>query len=146
MNKHERFVEQELKSILQPGETVRETAHVCRAPNLLLAALLCGPVGLALLTKHYYAVATERRLIFIRTKMGLFGLKTRNMGVESIAYADIESVSTSGLGNQRKVRITMRTGERRVVRINTMSRVISGTKSFLAQAPSFSSPRAACAG
>ena len=129
LTKHDQFIRSELSAILEPGETVVETGHVFRGPNVILIALLIGPIGLLLL-RHYYAVATDRRIILIRTKMGMFSLRRINAGVESIFYSDVRSLRSGGFLNQKSLTLVTASGTRTTLRANSIDKLVAGTSAF----------------
>jgi hypothetical protein len=58
--------------MLQPGEHVIHAAYMRRQPGLLMQLFLVGGLLLFLMTKAYFVVLTNRRLILIRTKMSFW--------------------------------------------------------------------------
>ena len=133
MNKRDEFLKSEMARLLQPGEQVLHTATAFTGPVLL--ASLFGVLGQVLLIKHYFAVLTNRRLLLIRSSMGMFGLKPLNRGVIEFPFDSLAAVRVGGVFNQRKLTLEGRDGSRVTVRLNSMVRQVSGQKEFCAQAP-----------
>lgn len=133
MNKRDEFLSSEMARIMQPGERVLHTATAFTGP--LMLASMFGLLGHALLIKHYYAVLTNRRLVLLRSTMGLFGLKTVNRGVIEFPFESLLAVHVGGLLNQRNLTLESRDGSRVTIRVNSLVRQVSGQKEFCAQAP-----------
>ncbi len=113
-----------------------QTAYMRRQPGLLVQMLLVGGLLLLLLTKVYYVVLTNRRLIFIRTKMGFFGgPKPVNLGLEEYDVRNLREVTTSGFANNRSMTFHMHQGPAQTLRISPWGKAIAGTKQFLDQVP-----------
>ena len=134
MTERDTFIQQQLPALLQPGEQVLNTAAVVKQPGLLWQLLLFGGLLLFLMTKAYYAVATDRRVILIRTKMGMWGPKMVNLGTEIIDNAQISKVTTSGFANNRSITFHTQSGAN-TVRIAPWSKIVTGQKEFLEQVP-----------
>lgn len=133
MNKRDEFLMTEVSRLLQPGERVLHTATAFTGP--LVLASLFGVLGHALLIKHYYAVLTSRRLLLLRSSMGMFGLKHVIRGVIEFPYESLAAVHVGGILNQRKLTLEGKDGSRITVRLNSLVRQVSGQKEFCAQAP-----------
>lgn len=132
MSKRDDFVASEMARLRQPGETILNQATVYNGP-LFLASML-GVAGQLLMLTHYYAVLTDRRLLLIRTSMGLMGLKAANHGVTEIPISELTQVKTGGFLNQRTFTLYHRSGQTTKLRCNSMVRMLSGQKEFAREA------------
>jgi hypothetical protein len=123
--------------LLQPGEQVLHTAYMRRQPGLLMQMLLVGGLLLFLMTKAYFAVLTNRRLILIRTKMGFWkgGPQQQNLGIEQYDVRALTKCTTSGIANNRAMTFHMSNGPAQTLRISPWFKQIQGTKNFLEQVP-----------
>lgn len=121
--------------MLMPGEQVLHFSFMVRRPGLLVQMLLVGGLLLFLLTKAYYVVLTNRRMILIRTKQGMFSPQMVNMGVEQWDVTQIARCTTSGLLNNRSMTFHFRDGKKQTLRISPWFRLVSGTKAFFEQVP-----------
>jgi hypothetical protein len=74
---------------LQPGEQVQYVAYGVKQPNILLLVLLLGGLLGALLTKHYVIALTDRRLIVVQVKGGVFSIDLGAKAVASYAFAEL---------------------------------------------------------
>ena len=137
MSKQDDYLHSQLlPQLLQPGEQPLHTAHMRRQPGLLMQLLLVGGLFLFLLTKSYYAILTNRRLILVRTGLGFFGgLTTENRGVEQYDARQIQSVSVSGFANNRSMTFHMADGSKQTLRISPWFKQVAGTKAFFEQVP-----------
>jgi hypothetical protein len=137
MSKQDDYLQSQLQQILQPGEQVLHAAYMRRQPGLLMQMLLVGGLLLFMMTKAYFAVLTNRRLIFIRTKMSFWtgGPKEMNLGVEQYDATQIKNVTVSGLLNNRSMTFHMADGSKQTLRISPWFKQISGTKAFFEQVP-----------
>jgi hypothetical protein len=77
---------------LQPGEQVQYVAYGVKQPNILLLVLLLGGLLGALLTKHYVIALTDRRLIVVQVKGGIFSIDLGAKAVTSYAFAELAGV------------------------------------------------------
>jgi hypothetical protein len=131
------YLQTQLQTILQPGEQVLQTAYMRRQPGLLMQMLLVGGLLLYLMTKAYFAVLTNRRLMFIRTKMGFWrgGPQQQNLGMEEYDVRNVRQVTTSGIANNRSMTFHMHQGPAQTLRISPWFTKVLGTKQFLEQVP-----------
>lgn len=137
MTKPDEYLQSQVMPMLQPGEQVLQTAYMRRQPGLLMQILLVGGLLLFLMTKAYFAVLTNRRLILIRTKMGFWtgGPKLMNLGVEEHDVRNMQKCTTSGFANNRSMTFHMANGPQVTLRISPWFKQVSGTKAFLDQVP-----------
>ncbi len=135
MAKFDAFIDQQLQGILQPGEQPLYRAYVTRQPGLIWQILLMGGLFLFLMTKAYFAVLTNRRLILIRTSLGLFGPGQVNNGVEEIPVANINNVTTSGFLNNRSITFHKTDGSKDTIRIMPWFKQVDGQAAFLNEMP-----------
>lgn len=137
MAKQDDYLQSQLPQILQPGERVLHVAYMLRQPGLLMQILLVGGLLLFLITKAYFAVLTDRRLILIRTKMGFWsgGPQCLNLGIEEYDVRQIQKVTVSGLLANRSMTFHMANGPAQTLRIQPMFVRLIGTKEFFEQVP-----------
>jgi hypothetical protein len=106
-----------------------------RQPGLLWQILLVGGLLLFLMTKAYYAVFTDRRLILLRTKQGFFSPQMVNMGTEEYDVAQMTRCTVSGFANNRSMTFHFSDGTKQTLRISPWLKLVSGTKAFFEQVP-----------
>jgi len=137
MSKQDDYLQSQLPQILQPGEQVLHAAYMRRQPGLLMQLLLVGGLLLFLMTKAYYAVLTNRRLILIRTNMSFWtgGPKLLNLGIEEYDVRQIQNVTVSGFANNRSMTFHLADGSKQTLRISPWFKQIAGTKMFFEQVP-----------
>ena len=135
--KQDDYLQSQLAQILQPGEQVLHAAYMRRQPGLLMQLLLVGGLLLFLITKAYFVVLTNRRLILIRTKMSFWsgGPQLFNLGLEEHDAQQIKQVTVSGFANNRSMTFHMGSGARETLRISPWFKQISGTKTFFDEVP-----------
>lgn len=137
MTPQDRYLQSQLPLILQPGEQVLHAAYMRRQPGLLMQLLLVGGLLLFLMTKAYFAVLTNRRLILVRTKMSFWsgGPKPLNLGIEEYDVRAIQKVTVSGFANNRSMTFHLADGTKQTLRISPWFKQISGTKAFFEAFP-----------
>ncbi len=137
MTAQDQYLQSQLPQILQPGEQVLHVAYMRRQPGLLVQMFLVGGLFLFLITKAYFAVMTNRRLILVRTKMGFWtgGPKLMNLGVEEYDARGIQNVTVSGFANNRSMTFHMADGTKQTLRISPWFKQIAGTKDFFENVP-----------
>jgi hypothetical protein len=139
MTSSDQYLQSQLSGILQPGENVLHTAYMRRQPGLLMQMFLLGGLLLFLMTKAYFAVLTDRRLILIRTKMSFWSLtgapKSMNLGVEEFDARAIQKVTVSGFANNRSMTFHLTDGRKETLRISPWFKQIAGTGAFFEQVP-----------
>ena len=137
MTKQDQYLQSLLPSILQPGEQVLHVAYMRRQPGLLMQLLLVGGLLLFLMTKAYFAVLTNRRLILIRTKMSAWtgAPALMNLGIEEHDVRALQKVTVSGIANNRSMTFHMADGKKHTLRISPWFKQIAGTKAFFEQVP-----------
>jgi len=115
---------------------VLHVAQMRRQPGLFWQLVLVGGVLLFLMTKHYFAVLTNRRLILVQTKGGFWSAaaKPMNLGVEEHDVRSFKKVTTSGFANNRSMTFEME-GKKMTLRISPWLKHVSGTAAFLEQVP-----------
>jgi hypothetical protein len=125
--------------MLGPGEQVLHMSTMRRQPGLLMQMLLVGGLFLFVMTKFYFVVLTNRRMILIRSKVGLFSFsgapQHMNMGVEEWDARNIQKVTVSGFANNRSMTFWMANGPKQTLRISPWMKAITGTKAFFEQVP-----------
>lgn len=139
MNPNEQYVMSQVGPMLQPGEQVLHMSIMRRQPGLLMQMLLVGGLLLFMMTKTYWVVLTNRRMILIKTKVGMFSFSGTpdkvNLGVEEWDVRNIQKVTTSGFANNRSMTFIMANGPKQTLRISPWMKAIPGTKAFLDQVP-----------
>ena len=136
MTERDQYIQQQVGPMLQPGEQILYMAQVLRQPPLWLQILCMGGLLTFLMTKAYFAAFTNRRLILIRTSMGLFGgFGMKNQGVEEIQLANVKSISTGGFLNNRSVTFVMNDGKSDTVRCAPWGKAVTGTAAFVNEMP-----------
>src|SRR5690349_16480445 len=132
----DQYIQSQVGPMLQPGEQMLRFSTMRRQPGLLMQILLVGGLLLMLMTKVYFVVLTNRRLILIRTK-GSFWTgtpKPLNLGVEQYDVSTFKKVTTSGMANNRSM--TFHTDSTKMkLRISPWFKSVSGTKDFFEQVP-----------
>jgi hypothetical protein len=133
-SKYETYALNEIAPRLAPGEQVVHTAFLFN--KSLVAAVLIGPLALAG-QGYFFAVATDRRLFLIKTKMGLFALKAENHGLTEIPYEAIAKIEPGGMLNQKSLAIHTVDGGKLPLRLNTIAKFMSGQKTFIESLPRY---------
>lgn len=133
----DQFLQNQLQSILTPGERVLHTAYMRKQPGLLWQILILGALLLFWLTRAYFVVLTDRRMILIETKMGFWtgGPQLLNLGVESIDARAFREVRLGGIANNRSMTFVMADGSERTLRIAPWFKQVQGTSAFFEQVP-----------
>jgi len=133
-SKYETYARNEIAPQLAPGEQVLHTAFLFN--KSLVAAALIGPLALAG-SGYFFALATDRRLFLIKTKMGLFALKTENHGLTEIRYETIAKIEPGGMLNQKTVAFHTVDGGKLPMKLNTIAKFMSGQKTFIDSLPRY---------
>ncbi|MBL0216812.1 MAG: hypothetical protein IPQ07_23400 [Myxococcales bacterium] len=122
------YLQTQLGPLLQPGEQVLHTAYMRRQPGILVQAFFF--LIAFLLTKAYFAVLTNRRLLLIRTKMGAWtGVQNQNLGVEQYDVRTITKCSVGGIANNKSMTFHMASGDQ-TLRISPWFKSVKGTAAF----------------
>lgn len=128
------YLQTQLQSILQPGEQVLHTAYMRRQPGILVQSLFF--LIAFLLTKAYFAVLTNRRLLLIRTKMGAWtGVQNTNLGVEQWDVRTLTKCSVGGIANNKSMTFSFSNGPAQTLRISPWFKSVKGTGAFHDQVP-----------
>jgi hypothetical protein len=133
-SKYETYARNEITPRLAPGEQILHTAFLFN--KSLLAAALVGPLALAG-SGYFFALATDRRLFLIKTKMGLFALKAENHGLTEIPYQMIAKIEPGGMLNQKTIAIHTVDGGKLPMKLNTIAKFMSGQKTFIDSLPKY---------
>jgi len=130
------YLRSQVMPLLQPGEQVIHTAYMRRQPGLLMQMFLVGGLLLWMITKAYFVVLTNRRLILIRTKMSGWsgGPKQLNLGVEQWDVRNLRQVTTSGIANNKSMTFHFHQGPPQTLRISPWGNKL-GSQMFLDQVP-----------
>ncbi|MDQ3033636.1 MAG: hypothetical protein M3Y87_14555 [Myxococcota bacterium] len=134
MTPRDQFTQEQIASLLQPGEQIRNMAFVLKQPAMWIQMLLymcCGWILILFLTKYYYAALTDRRLILVQTGMGFFSPKMENRAVTTIDLANVQSVTTGGFLNNRSFTFVMADGTKDEYRFAPWSKMMSGQGRWL---------------
>jgi hypothetical protein len=134
---NDEYLQSQIIPMLQPGEQVLQSAYMRRQPGLLMQMFFVGGLLLFLITKAYFVVLTNRRMILIRTKMSFWtgGPKHLNLGVEQWDARNLNACTTSGFANNRSMRFVMHQGLPQELRISPWNKKIQGTRQFFEQVP-----------
>jgi hypothetical protein len=134
---NDEYLQSQVMPLLQPGEQVLHTAYMRRQPGLLMQMLLVGGLLLWAITKAYFVVLTNRRVILIRTKMSGWsgGPKQMNLGVENWDARNLKMVTTSGFANNRSMTFLFHQGPAQTLRISPWGNKL-GSQAFLDLVPS----------
>jgi hypothetical protein len=137
VSKQDDYLQSQLPQILQPGEQVLHAAYMRRQPGILMQIFLVGGLLLFLLTKAYYVVLTNRRLILIRAGMSFWtgGPKLENLGVEVYDARQIQKVTLGGFLANRSMTFHLADGTKQTLRIFPRFTQIAGTRAFFDQVP-----------
>ena len=132
----DQYIQSQVGPMLQPGEQIYHCSTMRRQPGLLMQILLVGGLLLMLMTKVYFVVLTNRRLILIRTKGSFWSgtPKPLNLGVEQYDVSAFKKVTTSGFANNRSMTFHSDAGKMKL-RISPWLKSVSGTKDFFEQVP-----------
>lgn len=135
MTERDQFIRNEVTPMLQSDEKILFTAYMVKQPGLIWQLLLVGGLLLFLMTKAYYVAITNRRIIMIRTKQGMFKPAMVNVETETIDLSTISKVTTSGFANNRSMTFHQTDGKKRTLRIAPWSKLVTGQKDFLEKVP-----------
>jgi hypothetical protein len=134
---NDEYLQSQVMPMLQPGEQVLQTAYMRRQPGLVMQMLLVGGLLLFLITKAYFVVLTNRRLILIRTKMKFMtgGPKQLNLELEQHDVRALQGCTTSGIANNKSMTFQLAGAPPMTLRISPWQKQIAGTKNFFEQVP-----------
>jgi hypothetical protein len=134
---NDEYLQSQVMPILQPGEQVLHSAYMVRQPGLAMQMLVIGGLLLFLITKAYFVVLTNRRVILVRTKMKFWsaGPQQLNLGVEQWDIRNIRQVTVSGMMNNRSMTFHMNQGPAETLRISPWFKKVAGTPAFFEQVP-----------
>jgi hypothetical protein len=134
---NDEYLQSQIGPMLTPGEQVLQSAYMRRQPGLVMQMLFVGGLLLFLITKAYFVVITNRRMILIRTKMGfmLGGPKQMNLGVEEYDARALSGCTVSGLMNNRSMTFLFHQGPAMTLRISPWNKKVAGTPQFFEQVP-----------
>jgi hypothetical protein len=135
MTERDQFIQAQVTPVLQPGEQILNQAFMVKQPGLIWQMLLVGGLLLFLMTKAFYVVCTDRRILMIKTKLGFFSPKLQNNGIDVIDLAQVKQVTTSGLLNNRSMTFHMVDGRKDTLRIAPWAKWVTGQGQFLEQVP-----------
>lgn len=133
---NEEYLHSQVGPMLQPGEQIIHTAYMRRQPGILMQVLVVGGLLLWAITKAYFVVLTNRRVILIRTKMSGWsgGPKQMNLGVEQWDVRNLKNVTTSGWANNRSMTFYFHQGPPQTLRISPWGNKL-GSQAFLDLVP-----------
>jgi hypothetical protein len=131
------YLQSQIIPMLSPGEQVLQSAYMRRQPGLVMQMLFVGGLLLFLITKAYFVVLTNRRIILIRTKMGFWtgGPAQLRLGVEQWDIRNVARCTTSGFANNRSMTFALHQGGSQTLRISPWGKKVQGTRQFLEQVP-----------
>lgn len=133
---NDEYLQSQVMPLLQPGEQVLYTAYMRRQPGILMQVLFVGGLLLWAITKAYFVVLTNRRVILIRTKMSGWsgGPKQMNLGLEQWDARNLKQVTTSGFANNRSMTFHFHQGPAQTLRISPWGNKL-GSQAFLDMVP-----------
>jgi len=132
---YESYVEEQIAPMLERDEQVRYKVFMVKQPGLLWQILLVGGLLLFLMTKAYFVVVTNRRLIIMRTKQGFIKPAMVNLGVEEIPLPTVQKVTSSGIANNRSMTFHKTDGSKLTLRIAPWSKQFPDNKAMLEELP-----------
>lgn len=134
---NDEYLQSQVMPLLQPGEQILQTAYMRRQPGILMQMLVVGGLLLWAITKAYFVVLTNRRMILIRTKMAAWsgGPKQLNLGVEQWDARNLKNVTCSGFANNRSMTFHFHQGPSQTLRISPWGNKL-GSQAFLDLVPS----------
>jgi len=134
---NDEYLHSQVMPLLQPGEQILHSAYMRRQPGLAMQMLVVGGLLLFLITKAYFVVLTNRRMILIRTKMGFWGggPKQMNLEVEQWDIRNLRGATVSGIANNRSMTFQMAQGPAQTLRISPWFKSVAGTKAFFETVP-----------
>jgi hypothetical protein len=133
---HDRYIESVVSGMLEPGERLRWTAYMIKAPPLWAQILFMGLIML-LLFKYFLVAVTNRRVILIRTKNFWMKPKMMNLGTEEIRWDNVKALKVGGVANNRSIDFQFNDGTKRTLRIAPWAKFVSGQQEFFKFAQSF---------
>jgi hypothetical protein len=131
------YLQSQIIPLLQPDERVLHSAYMRRQPGLLMQIFFVGGLLLFLITKAYFVVLTNRRMILIRTKMSFWtgGPAQSNLGAEQWDIRNLKGCTTSGFANNKSMTFVMHQGRSQTLRISPWGKKIQGTREFFERVP-----------
>jgi hypothetical protein len=134
LTRTDRFVDEQVRPLLVSGEQIQHQAYGTDRE-------LRGAVASAT-AKAFFAVLTDRRLLFVQTRVGAFSVLRENRGVESRWRSDIVGVDDDGDG---KLVFRFADGGARPFHV-ARTRGLSNQTAFLDDVPRLLAPLAASPG
>lgn len=129
MTERDQFIQAQVQGMLQPGEQIRGMAFVQRTPSIIVMMLCYW--AYFFMTTSYYAALTDRRILLIKTSMGLFRPKIANNGIEEIDLSTVKSVSLGGFLNNRTIDFDKKDGSSEFLRIAPWFKLCAGQGKFM---------------
>jgi hypothetical protein len=123
----DRWLDGQVRVLLAPGERIQHQAYATDRELVGFGAALA---------KGMYVVLTDRRLIFIATRVGAFKPLQENQGVESVTRADLAQVVYDGA---RTLRLLLGDGTQRTIFV-VATRTLSNQQAFLDDVPRLLAP------
>ena len=135
MNATDQYLMSQVGPMLTPGEQILFMSTMRRMPGFWMQVLLGGLLTF-LFTKTYLVVLTNRRMILILSKQGMFGgVKQLNLGVEEWDVRSIGRVDTGGFLANKSMTFLFGNGPKQTLRITPQLKSVTGTKDFFQQVP-----------
>lgn len=126
---HDTYIHGEVVRMLEPGEQIKWTAYMMKAPPLWAQILFAGLIILFFF-KYFLVAVTNKRIILIRTKNTWVKPKMINLGTEEIRWDDVKSVGVGGFANNRTIDFHLNDGNTRTMRLAPWVKFVSGQQSF----------------
>ncbi|MBI5543876.1 MAG: hypothetical protein HY901_08325 [Deltaproteobacteria bacterium] len=118
------FVAEEVAKVLLPGEAVQHQAYTLDRETSSMAS--------AATAKAHFAVLTNRRALFFKTRVGAFAPIQENLGMEELAREDISSATADLDG---VITLTLTDGSKRSLVVPRSERHLSNQRAFLRDVP-----------
>lgn len=130
---HDHFIVEAAQPLLEPGEELLHTAFTVKAPPLWVQILFMGIVILFFF-RYYLTAITSRRILLFRTRQLWIKPQLKNLGVEEIRWAEVARIEVAGLANNRSLKLILRDGSSRTLRIAPWVKFVSGQQAFFERA------------
>jgi hypothetical protein len=126
---HDKYIESEVARMLEPGEHIKWTGYMLKAPPLWAQILFAGLIILFFF-KYYLVGVTNKRIILIRTKNAWVKPKMLNLGTEEIRWDNVKKVGVGGFANNRSIDLSFEDGTSRTLRLPPWVKFVSGQAPF----------------
>ncbi|MFB6347031.1 MAG: hypothetical protein ABEK50_15000 [bacterium] len=142
MDVHEDFINTTLEGKLESDESIQWVGFMSSGPGIILETLSRLTFGLIAFLfvqsrrKSYYLAVTDRRLFFVETSKGLFSSQPENLGVDSLGFRAIKSMSGSSFLHLKSLQVRNERDETLNFSSNALFNPLSNeTNQLIQQAP-----------